>query len=225
MPPKAKSPEVERITATEFARRAGCGPADVRTAIRKGKLKRDADFLMDASQLSIPFLRRMTTGAPIQQRQPKANRQKADPPLVKMGTVARKAASPKIKEGETPEEAANRIVNNEERAPYDRFEAERIKENYLALLRQLEYDLKSGEVVAIADVHAAVALEYGIIRSRLLSVAAEIAPRVSMMTTAAEVKDFLEAQISKVLEDLTLDRGDQPDVTVGAIRKRTGRIN
>lgn len=204
--------EIERITAAEFARRAGCSSVEVRRQIRTGKLKRDPDFLMDASQLDQKIL--------------KSQRKGKEAPKRSMGSRKKVYEGiNQMREGETPEGAAERIVKREGRAPYDLIEAERVKENFLALLRQLEYDIKSGEVVPVAEVHAAVAVEYGIVRSRIISLAAEVAPRVAMIKTAPEVQDFLEREISKVLEDLSLDRGADATATVAKVRARTGRTH
>lgn len=51
-------------------------------------------------------------------------------------------------------------------------EARRVKENYLALLNQLEYDQKSGLVVMVSEVAALVGAEYAKVRTRLSSAAA-----------------------------------------------------
>src|SRR5690349_4589082 len=53
---------------------------------------------------------------------------------------------------ETPQEMAEAAVYDRGDAPHTQAEAERIKENYLALLRQLEYDQKSGAVVSVDEV-------------------------------------------------------------------------
>lgn len=129
------------------------------------------------------------------------------------GTTNRAAASdrPKLSENESPEQAADRIVRREGRAPYDHAEAVRIKENYLALLRQLEYDRESGAVVAVEDVGSAVAAEYAVIRNNILGLPAKAAPRLAMLRSANEVKALLEAEITKILEDLTLDLGGGAD--------------
>jgi hypothetical protein len=119
---------------------------------------------------------------------------------------------------------ADQLVNVEGRAPYTMFEAQRVKENFLALLRQLEYDKESGAVVSITDVQKAVAVEYGTVRSRLMSIAAEAAPKLASLRTAAEAQAYLEEVIAEVLENLTLDVVNDPTgrETVRAIRERIG---
>lgn len=63
----------------------------------------------------------------------------------------KKSVTPTVEAGESPEQAAERIISSAG-AAWDLDEAKRIKENYLALLNQLEYDTKSGAVVLAADV-------------------------------------------------------------------------
>ncbi|QDD65548.1 hypothetical protein EJD96_15975 [Herbaspirillum seropedicae] len=56
---------------------------------------------------------------------------------------------PEQADDETSEEAAGRYIDAHG-APWDRDEARRIKENYLALLNQLDYEEKSGKLVDLA---------------------------------------------------------------------------
>lgn len=137
----------------------------------------------------------------------------ADRPAVYRGGIAKgravsggsEAARPA--KDETPEEAADRIVNREGRAPYDHAEAVRIKENYLALLRQLEYDQKSGAVASIEDVAIALATECAIIRANYRALGARCAPRLAMLREATECQAVIDAEVDRILEDLTLDGG------------------
>ena len=101
---------------------------------------------------------------------------------------------------ETAAEAAERIVLSLSPHSYD--EARRIKENYLALLNQLEYDQKSGAVVAVTDVAGAVGATLAKVRTRLLAIPAEQAPRVHRVKTVAEVQDLLQELITEALEEL-----------------------
>jgi hypothetical protein len=87
-------------------------------------------------------------------------------------------------------------------------EARRLKENYLALLNQLEYDQKSGLVVLVSEVAKAVGSEYAKVRTRLLSIPAEQAPRVHRLKTVTEVQDALQELITEALEELTRDGGN-----------------
>lgn len=105
------------------------------------------------------------------------------------------------KRGETPNQAAERIALSG--APYDIDEARRIKENYLALLNQLEYDERSGAVVAVQDVAGAIGQQLSRVRTRLLAIPAECATRVLVLKTAPEVQEALRAAVIEALEELT----------------------
>ena len=88
-------------------------------------------------------------------------------------------------------------------------DAEKMKENYLALLRKLEYDQKSGNVVKIDDVAAEVGRSFAIVRTRLLAIPAEAAPKLHRMKTAREVQAVLQEIITKILQELS--RGEPED--------------
>ena len=55
-------------------------------------------------------------------------------------------------------------------------EARQMKENFLALLTQLEYDIKSGQVLPYKDMIEAVGNEYARMRTRLIAIAPEHGP-------------------------------------------------
>jgi hypothetical protein len=109
-----------------------------------------------------------------------------------------------VRPGETPAQAADRIMVDVD-VTMNVEEAKRIKESYLALLNQLEYDTKSGLVVMAADVAREVGQEYAKVRTRLLSIPSEQAPQIHRLKTVAEVQDALLACITEVLEELKLD--------------------
>jgi hypothetical protein len=117
--------------------------------------------------------------------------------------------APEVRAGETPAQAADRILS-ETGADMSIEEAKRVKENYLALLNQLEYDQKSGAVVAVADVAKAVGDEYARVRTRLLAIPAERAPDIHRMKTVTEVQDALQEMIVQALEELTRDGVGSP---------------
>jgi hypothetical protein len=113
---------------------------------------------------------------------------------------------PKARSGESAEQAAVRILSTTG-ADMSIEEAKRVKENYLALLNQLEYDQKSGAVVLVSDVAKAVGEEYAKVRTRLLAIPAEQAPRIHRLKTVTEVQDVLQELITEALEELTRDGG------------------
>lgn len=102
---------------------------------------------------------------------------------------------------ETPSQAAERIALSV--APFDLNEARRVKENYLALLNQLEYDQKSGAVVAVTDVAKVVGEQLARVRTRLLAIPSECAPQAHRMKTVPEVQEAIRSAVAEALEELT----------------------
>jgi hypothetical protein len=116
------------------------------------------------------------------------------------------AAAPKvtIQDGESVDQAAERILVATG-AEMNLDEARRVKENYLALAAQLEYDRDAGLVVEVADVAKVVGEEYAKARTKLLAIPAEHAPRLHRFKTVVELEDALRGIITNALEELTKD--------------------
>lgn len=177
---------------SEFARRHGVSAARVSQWIKAGLLVlSNGKVDVEASDAKLALYRDTTDG--------RATKGKLKGDELKPDALK---SEPRVLEGETAEEAAGRILS-EAGADMPIEEAKRVKENYLALLNQLEYDQKSGAVVAVAEVGKAVAEEYARVRTRLLAIPAERAPDVHRLKTVAEVQDVLHAAIVQALEELT----------------------
>lgn len=132
------------VTQREFAKLAGCDEKQVRRAVASGKLKPDADGKLDPALVSSGWRR------PI--RSSKAVADSADISKVSAKSVrsVRGVRTDEIvDEGDSPTEAAAKIVMALG-AENDLPEAIRIKENFNALLKQLEYEQKSGSLVDLA---------------------------------------------------------------------------
>lgn len=108
------------------------------------------------------------------------------------------------KRGETSSQAAERIALSV--APFDLNEARRVKENYLALLSQLEYDQKSGAVVAVQDVAKVWGEILARVRTRLLAIPAQCAPQAQRAKTVPEAQGVIQSAVTEALEELTADR-------------------
>jgi 4-hydroxy-3-methylbut-2-enyl diphosphate reductase IspH len=122
----------------------------------------------------------------------------------KKSGVTSAAAQVTIKPGETVEQATTRIlIATGANMHID--EAKRVKENYLALREQLEYDREARLVVAVQDVTRAVGEEYARVRTRLLSIPSEHAPRIHRLKSVLEIQDALHGIIVEALEELTRD--------------------
>lgn len=84
-------------------------------------------------------------------------------------------------------------------------DAELHKTSYEAKLKELDYDLKSEQVVLIEDVVSAIGAQFSSIRTRLLAMPAETAPQLFNCKTVAEVQGKLHRLIVRLLEDLSVD--------------------
>jgi hypothetical protein len=105
-----------------------------------------------------------------------------------------------VRDGETPAQAAERIVAASG-AGMPLAEAERMKENYLALLRQLEYETKAGRLVDAEEVERQSFKSARIMRDAWMNwpqrVAATVAARVGCDPVAIAV--VLEAEVREHL--------------------------
>ena len=129
------------ISIREFARRESVSDTLVRKALKLNRLA----ALEDGS------LNPLLVGSNWREGNAKsANRanQNANP-VVRTSAKGSHAANPLSVDGETLEEEAARLLEIGGEASHDYAEALRRKENYLALLRQLEYENKSGSLVEL----------------------------------------------------------------------------
>lgn len=127
----------------------------------------------------------------------------------KRKSVTQAASEVPLAAGESAAVAAERILTGAvELLSFD--EARRFKENYLGLMAQLEYDRDSGLVIDVGEVARVVGAEYAKVRTRLLSIPAEQAPRLHRCKTPAELQDMLQEVITEALEELTRDGAGSP---------------
>ncbi|HBK4657558.1 TPA: RNA polymerase subunit sigma-70 [Serratia marcescens] len=87
-------------------------------------------------------------------------------------------------------------------------EARQMKENFLALLTQLEYDIKSGQVLPYKDMIEAVGNEYARMRTRLIAIAPEHGPRLRVLASTTNDAEFVQALqevVYEAMEELSLD--------------------
>ncbi|MBM9401560.1 hypothetical protein JUN65_08170 [Gluconacetobacter azotocaptans] len=180
------------ISQSEAARRAGVSRAAIQKHLASGRIVSDGNKV-DLASFEVWMACRTDLQPGVQPATP--------PVAVPVAAYGQPS--------EAPEAAAARLIN-ENGAPYQTPEAIRIKENYNALLKQLEYDLKSGKVVEAALVTKAVGEEYARVRTRLLAIPAEQAPALHRCKTVAELQDRLLTLITRVLEELTSDGDPDP---------------
>ncbi|WP_446469424.1 RNA polymerase subunit sigma-70 [Xenorhabdus stockiae] len=114
-------------------------------------------------------------------------------------------------EVDTPAKIVERILT-ERGADMSLDEARTMKENYLALLTQHEYDLKSGQVLPWQDMIDAVRQQYARLRTRLIAIAPEHGPRLRALATTSTDTEFVAALqeiIYEAMEELSLDHSKQ----------------
>lgn len=86
-----------------------------------------------------------------------------------------------------------------------RAEAERLKENFSALLKKLQYERESAAVAEIEDVARVIVGEYAIVRRRLAQIGENVAPKLVDVHDAALVKEAIDAEVIAALGDLSSD--------------------
>lgn len=91
-------------------------------------------------------------------------------------------------------------------------QARTLKENFLALLTQLEYEIKSGQVLPYKEMIAAVGQEYSRMRTRLIAIAPEHGPRLRVLASTTNDAEFvaaLQEVVHEAMEELSLDADDK----------------
>lgn len=102
---------------------------------------------------------------------------------------------------ESPAKIAERMIS-EQGATMTRDEALTMKENYFALLAQLDYDVKAGKLLPWQDMIDIVAQEYTRMRTRLTALAPEHGPRLHSLAHTADVAAFVAAVQELIYEAL-----------------------
>jgi hypothetical protein len=108
---------------------------------------------------------------------------------------------------DSPAQIVERILT-ERGATMTLDEARTMKENYLALLTQHEYDLKSGQVLPWQDMINKVGEEYARMRTRLIAIAPEHGPRLRATAPSSTDVEFVAALqeiIYEAMYELSLD--------------------
>ncbi|RAW91449.1 MULTISPECIES: RNA polymerase subunit sigma-70 [unclassified Photorhabdus] len=110
-------------------------------------------------------------------------------------------------DAESPTKIVERMIA-EKGATMTFDEARTLKENFLALLTQLEYEIKSGQVLPYKDMIEAVGREYSRMRTRLIAIAPEHGPRLRVLASTTNDTEFVQALqevVYEAMEELSLD--------------------
>lgn len=129
------------ISIREFARRENVSDTLVRKALKLNRLAAFEDGSLNPLLVGSNW--REGNAKSANPANPNAN------PVVRTSGKGSRSANPLPIDGETLEEEAARLLESGGEASHDYSEALRRKENYLALLRQLEYEKKSGSLVEL----------------------------------------------------------------------------
>ncbi len=116
----------------------------------------------------------------------------------------------------SPAEIAERMIAAQG-VTMSRDEALTMKENYFALLAQLEYDVKAGKLLPWQDMIDEVAQEYGRMRTRLIALAPEHGPRLRAAALASDDAGFvaaLQELIYEALNELAIDSKARPATAI-----------
>jgi len=181
------------ISIREFARREDCDDKLVRRGIQQGRLVTLPDGTIDPALVGSSWRKTNRRRPPVANAEVRAAEMAAQP-------------GPELPQLEAMDAATAAVVKSlvAESPLLSILDAERLKENYLARLRQLEYDQKSGRVVLVEDVTAAVGKKFADVRSKLDAIPAKVAPKLSRLKTPAQIQDALREEITWALEELTV---------------------
>jgi hypothetical protein len=208
------------LSIREFARREGCSDTLVRRALRDGKIKALQGGKLDPADVGTAWRPGNVTAEAIANTSANIGANTGANTANMGANSANTSANPANSENpgantaaiavcaeddETLEQAAERLTPSLMTQFRTKADAEVVKETYLALLRKLEFDEKSGEVVRVAEVSNIVGGEYARVRSKLMEIPSAVAPLAVLMKTPEEVRALIEEKIAHALEELAYD--------------------
>ncbi|OTA14092.1 DNA-directed RNA polymerase sigma-70 factor [Xenorhabdus vietnamensis] len=188
------------MNQSDFAKLHGVSRKTVTQWKARGWLVVDGDDInVEASNANIARYRKSVT----RPEKKAADNSKGN----KQGNTSQGNTSGNNPDPDTPAKIVERILT-ERGATMSLDEARTMKENYLALLTQYDYDLKSGAVLPYQDMIDAVGQEYSRMRTRLIAIAPEHGPRLRALATTSADTEFVSALqeiIHEAMEELSLD--------------------
>ncbi|CDH24363.1 hypothetical protein [Xenorhabdus bovienii] len=192
------------MNQSEFAKLHGVSRKTVTQWKARGWLVTDGDDInVEASNANIARYRKSVTRT----EKKAAGNSKGN----KQGNTPQGNTSGNNPAPDTPAKIVERILT-ERGATMTLDEARTMKENYLALLTQYDYDLKSGQVLPWQDMIDAVRQQYARLRTRLIAIAPEHGPRLRALATTSTDTEFVAALqeiIYEAMEELSLDHSKQ----------------
>lgn len=194
------------LSIREFARRDGCSEMLVRRAIKQNRINTLSDGSLDPILVGTAWRKSNVKGA-----------NTANTPLKSVRSVPASVSNSDddedaAREDESLSDAALRALQAEG-AQLDYGEALRVKENYIAKLRQLEYEQKSGALVAMVDAEGVLFELFRGQRDAWLGWPAKIGPILAAelgIEEADRVTELLTVHVHKQISDL-----GEPDTDFG----------
>lgn len=184
----------------EFARREGVSDTLVRKAVKLGRLKAFRDKSINPALVGTSWCESNAKGANTTANTGAKGSHSAS-------NKTGKKLQDRVRDDEKLSDAAQRIADEDELVDYA--EALRLKENWLAKLRQLEYEVKSGTLIDMADVKAVFFDEFRAQRDAWLNWPTRVGPLLAadLGLEADKVTDALTAHVHKQIADL-----GEPDI-------------
>jgi phage terminase Nu1 subunit (DNA packaging protein) len=181
---KSRTTGRSKVSQAQFAQLRKVDPSTVTLWKRQGYLVVDKHGLIDVAQSNAKL--------------------KARPSTYRGGKTA--TVIPDEDANGLADEALQRL--RDAHAPLSLAEAQRVKENYLAKLRQLEFDKLTGQVVHIDDVVKEVAAVFSTVKNVLRGLPSKLAPRVLACADAQEAEEIMRADIDQALTELSSESDD-----------------
>lgn len=183
------------ISLREFARRDGCSDTLVRKALKANRLKAFDDGSLDPALVGTAWREANAKGA-----NPANSSANSSHPVRSSQPVR---SEPVISDGESLQDAAKRLADSGA-VKMTYAEALEKKETYLALLRQLEYEQKSGALVEFDTAQAILFEEFRAQRDAWLNWPTRVGPLLAadLGLEADKVTEALTAHVHKQITDL-----------------------
>jgi hypothetical protein len=167
------------MTITQYARHAGVYLQAVQYAVKSGRIKRDANGMIDSEQADADWQRNtLHTNA---RRGPRK----------KVVAEAQERAAETASELGAPDRLA---------AAPDFSKARAAKEIYLARLTRLEFEKRQGNLISRAEVVTATANQFRILRDACFNIPNRIAAQIAAETDPVTVHELLEAELTRIFE-------------------------
>jgi hypothetical protein len=193
-----------RVSNREFADLAGCDEKQVRRAIAAGKLVPHSDGTLDPALVNSGW-RRPIRSSKVAADSADTSQVSAQVSAASVRTVCTKGGTPApdIDPSDTPAQAATKLVTAFG-AEHNLTEAIRLKENFNALLKQLEYEQKSGQLVDFETAQAVFFETFRAQRDTWLNWPIRIGPLLAadLGLEADKVTEVLTAHVHKQISSL-----------------------